>query len=80
VNLLNQYTFRLYVKDGSRKEEKEEDDINFAFKEFYEEDIVETVKQTGTPEKDIRNWFQEKLITSSECEIGFIEIKTQLEE
>ena len=53
---------------GNRKKsnlEEELSNVNNALKDFYEEAILDTSKQTGIPERDIRNWFQEKLITSS---------------
>ena len=45
--------------------EEELSNVNNALKDFYEEAILDASKQTGIPERDIRNWFQEKLITSS---------------
>ena len=39
--------------------------LNTALKDFYEEAILHASKQTHIPERDIRKWFQEKLITSS---------------
>ncbi|MER5176507.1 MAG: YncE family protein [Candidatus Nitrosocosmicus sp.] len=39
--------------------------VNKALKDFYEEAIQEAIKQTRVKEREIRNWCQEKLITSS---------------
>ena len=36
-----------------------------ALEDFYEKAILEASKETGVSEKDIRNWCQQKLITSS---------------
>jgi YVTN family beta-propeller protein len=39
--------------------------VDKALQDFYEESIHDTIKQTKVKEKEIRNWFEEKLITSS---------------
>ena len=40
-------------------------DVDGALKDFYESAILDATKQTGIDEDTIRNWFDEKLITSS---------------
>lgn len=44
---------------------KDVSNVDNALKDFYEEALLYASRQTGISEKDIRNWFQYQLITSS---------------
>jgi Flp pilus assembly protein TadD len=73
---LNQYNFKLYAEDGGKREGEDKNslnkdkikgisNVNTALQDFYEEAINDVLNHTRVKEKQIRNWFQEKLITSS---------------
>ena len=44
---------------------KELANVDTALVDFYEDSVLSASKQTGVHEREIRSWFEEKLITSS---------------